>query len=229
MYGSWVLVIIILLSSIPVIIVYTWFRLAKYQYKPVHFLLTLLAGATAFFPALILQDLLNFSFSARGKMELFYHVFVRIAFTEELSRLLMLLIFFWLGGIIAKNDSDQPLSWTVVKKGAAVGLVAGLGFALVENTVYAASNTAVLLLRAITATLLHAACGSRVGTAAVMLRSNPFQAVVRLLIAAVIHGIYNFMIILPGFPSIIAILIALSALVTSILLIQNTPGKPLTQ
>jgi hypothetical protein len=41
----------------------------------------------------------------------------------------------------------------------------------------------------------------------------------RLLTAAAIHGIYNFMIILPGFPSLMAVLVAISALASSILTI----------
>jgi RsiW-degrading membrane proteinase PrsW (M82 family) len=225
MNGPWVLIVIILISSIPVIIAYIWFRVAKYRFTLIQFLFVLLAGAAAFFPALILQDILNFSFSARGRMELFYHVFFRIAFTEELSRMLMLFVLFLISGIL-KNDPKDSLSWTSVKKGTAAGFVAGLGFALLENAVYAASDTSVLLLRAVTAAPLHAACGSRVGAASVMIRSNPIQAIFRILAATAIHGIYNFMVIKPGFPSIMAILIALTALGSSILTIRGGWEKP---
>jgi len=225
MNGLLVLIVIILISSIPVIIAYIWFRLAKYKFTFTQFLFVLLAGAAAFFPALVLQDILNFSFSARGRMELFYHVFFRIAFTEELSRMLMLFTLFLISGIY-KNSPKESISWTDVKRGTAAGLVAGLGFALLENAVYAASDTSVLLLRAVTAAPLHAACGSRVGTAAVMLRSNPIQAVFRILAATAIHGIYNFMAAIPGFPSIMAILIALTALGSSILTIRGGWEKP---
>ena len=222
MSGSWVMLILIILSSIPVAAVYIWFRLARYQFSVVWFLLVLLAGAAAFFPALILQNLLNFSISAGGRAELFYQVFVRIAFTEELSRLFMLLIFFWISGRINPDeDSAQSLSYNAVKKGAAAGLVAGLGFAILESAVYAASNTGVLFLRAVTAAPLHAACGSRVGSAAKMFRSNPVQALSRLFAATAIHGIYNFMAAIPGFPSIAAVAIALTALGSSILTIRG--------
>ena len=216
MFGTWVLLIIILISSIPVIAVYLWFRLAKYPIKLINFLFALLAGAAALFPAFILQDLLNLSFSESGRAELFYHVFFRIAFTEELSRLLMLLIFFWFSGILVKNISNQPVSPGAVKKGAAIGLVAGLGFALLENAIYAASNTTVLLLRTVTAAPLHAACSSRIGIASVLLRSNPLQAFFKVLTATAIHGIFNLMVTRPGLPLIMALLIALTALATSI-------------
>ena len=238
MSGSWVLFLLILISSIPIIAVYIWFRLAKHQISIVRFLFALLAGAAAFFPALILQNLLSFSFPAQGRLAMFFEVFVRIAFTEELSRLLMLFVFFKISSRIASGRTpfrgtaadlhsegpdtpNQPLSFNVIKMGTAIGLVAGLGFAIIESAVYGASNTNVLLLRAVTAAPLHAACGSRIGAAAVMFRTSPFQALFRLFAAAAIHGIYNFMAAMPGFPSILAILITLSALMTSILIIRG--------
>jgi hypothetical protein len=69
---------------------------------------------------------------------------------------------------------------------------------------------------------LHGACGFRVGSSAVMFREKPVQAVFRFLSAVIIHGIYNFMLIIPSiFPTIAAILIVLFALATSILAIRN--------
>jgi RsiW-degrading membrane proteinase PrsW (M82 family) len=221
MIGSLVLLVIILISAIPVIAVYIWYRLAKYQFSLVWFLFALLAGAAAFFPALLLQNLLNIPISAGGRLGLFYQFFVRIASTEEVSRLLMLFIFFFISGRITKEGADQFPSWNTIRKGAAGGLVAGLGFALFETAAYGASNADVLLLRAFTSAPLHAACGSRVGAAAVMFRTNPFQAFMRLLIAIAIHGIYDFMAALPGFPSLMAVLIALSAVASSILTIRS--------
>ena len=221
-YGRWLVLIMLLLSSLPVIVVYIWYRFAKYQISLIQFLFILLAGASAFFPALVLQYLLSFSFPTSGRLALFYNFFVRVAFTEELSRLLALIIFFWISGRIKPDErSGADISWSVVKKGTAAGLVAGLGFAILENAVYASSNPHILLLRAVTAAPLHAACGSRVGAAAVMLRSNPVQAVLRLFTATAIHGIYNLMVTRPGFPAIMAILIALSALFTAISTIHN--------
>jgi RsiW-degrading membrane proteinase PrsW (M82 family) len=221
MYGSLALLVLIFISSVPVIAVYIWFRLAKYQFSLVRFLFVLLAGAAAVFPALILQALLNISLPA-GRAEMFYHFFVRIAFTEELSRLLMLFIFFLISSRIKPDEnSGQPLSYNKMKMGTAIGLVAGLGFAFLESAVYGASNTGVPLLRTVTAAPLHGACGSRIGAAAVMFRTNPMQALFRVFAATVIHGVYNFMIVLPGFPSIAALLIAISALVTSILTIRG--------
>jgi len=226
MSGSLVLLVLILVSAIPVIAVYIWYRLAKYQFSLIWFLFALLAGAAAFFPALFLQNLLNFSISSGGRLNLFYQFFIRIASTEEVSRLLMLFIFFFFSGRIEKEKTrtfgtEQFPSWEKIRRGAAGGLVAGLGFALLETAAYGASNAGVLLLRAFTAAPLHAACGSRVGAAAIMFRSNPFQSFMRLLTAIAIHGIYNFMAVLSGFPSFMAVLIALSAVASSILTIRS--------
>jgi len=222
MPGSLVLLVLIFFSSIPVILVYIWFRVAKYQFPLVRFLFTLLAGAAAFFPALLLQNLLTFSAFESGRLALFFQVFVRVAFTEELSRLLVLFIFFRISARISPNEnSGRPLTLNKVKMGTAVGLVAGLGFALLESAVYGASDTRVLLLRAVTTAPLHAACGSRIGAAAVMFRTNPILALFRVITATAIHGVYNLMVSMPGFPSIAAVIIALSAFFTSVLAIRG--------
>jgi len=229
MPGSLVLLALIFISAVPVIAVYIWYRLAKYQFSLIWFLFALFAGATAFFPALFLQNLLPFAISAGGRLSLFYRYFIRIASTEEISRLLMLFIFFFISGRITKENArtegtrmEQFPSWDKVRKGAAGGLVAGLGFTILESASYALNDMSVnlLLLRLFTAAL-HAACGSRVGAASVLFRSNPLQAFMRLITAIAIHGIYNYMAALPGFPSLMAILIAVSAVASSILTIRS--------
>ncbi|MCL2444293.1 MAG: PrsW family glutamic-type intramembrane protease [Treponema sp.] len=224
MSGLWVLIILILVSSLPVVIVYIWFRIIKYQLSLDLFLFALLAGAAAIFPALLLQNLFELSVIGGGRRFLFYEVFVRIAFTEELSRLLMLFIFFFITGIFKPEERlNQPVTLNTVRRGTAIGLVAGLGFAILESARIAAStmDTSLLLLRFVTAVPLHGACGSRIGSAAVLFRSNPIQALLRVITAIAIHGVYNLMIPNPGLPLIAAVLIAFSALVTTILTISS--------
>jgi RsiW-degrading membrane proteinase PrsW (M82 family) len=221
MSGS--LILLVLIITIPVIAVYIWFRAAKYQLSLILFLFALLAGAAAFFPALVLQDILRFSFIYQGRVALFYNFFIRIAFTEEFSRLILLFIFFFIGCRINTDyNLNQPLTVNIIKKGTAIGLIAGFGFAILESARYAASNmnVSVTLLRIFTAAL-HGACSSRTGGAVVMFRRSPIQAILRFLTAVVIHCVYNLMVAIPGLPSVIAILIALSALTTSILSIRG--------
>ena len=210
---------LILASSIPAIAVYFWFRIARYPFSTVRFLLILLAGATAFFPALILQNISLMNFTISGRWGLIVQIFVRIALTEELSRLLVLLCYFKIS-----RRLNSGLTYGDVILGSATGLVAGLGLAILESAAYGAVNTGIILLRLFTAAPLHAACGARAGAAAILFRSNPVQAFFRFLTAVAIHGIYNYMIILSGLPSLAAVLIALSALASSILTIHS--GMP---
>jgi len=235
MSAALVLAVIIFVAAFPLIAVYFWFRFAKYIYPLIRYLITVLVGLAAFFPALLLQNLLAFPIYS-GRIALFYQYFVRIALTEELSRLLMLLIFFWFYNLFKSRSNanfsqngKQPPSLEVIKMGTAAGLVSGLGFAMLENAVYAASDINILLFRLITAAL-HGACGSRVGTAAVMLRSSPVRAVTHILIAVAIHGIYNLMVTLPGISSVTAVLIALSAFTMAMISITNrSPPSEISQ
>jgi RsiW-degrading membrane proteinase PrsW (M82 family) len=228
MSGLWVLLVILSISSVPIIAVYLWYRFAEYPVSGISFLFALLAGAAAFLPALLLQNLRWLSFPASGRLGLFYDVFIRIALVEEASRLLMLFVFFAISARITRgkpgklqDETAENFSYNLVKKGTAVGLVAGLGFAILENAAYGASDARILLLRAVTAAPLHGACGARVGAAAVMFRSKPFPALFRILAATAIHGIYNFMAGMPGFPSLLAVLIAFLTLLSSIMTIRG--------
>ena len=224
MQGSWVLIILILISSLPVGAVYVWFRLTKYSLSSIKFLLALLTGAAAFIPALFLQNILTFSIHNQGRWTVLYEFFIRIAFTEELSRLFMLVIFFLISGLFSKEDGFlQPPTFRTVSKGTAIGLIAGLGFAILENARYAADGMeiGIVLLRLFT-TAMHGACGSRIGAASVILRTNPIQAFLKILTATAIHGVYNLMT-MPGFSLLAAIFIAVSALITAILTIRKTP------
>jgi len=210
---------LILVSSLPIIAVFIWFRSAKYQLSLVQFLFALLAGAAAFFPALVMQSILSIVPITHGRLALFYEYFVRIAFTEELSRLILLSIFFWINSRIIPNESlSKPLTFNMIKKGTAIGLIAGLGFSILESARYAASDMSlsIVLLRFFTAAL-HGACGARIGSAAALFHKSPTQALLKIVTATAIHGIYNFMVTIPGIPSIAAILIAVSALVTAIM------------
>jgi len=228
MSGVGVLIILLFISSIPAIAVFIWFRFARYPFSLPRFSFSLLAGAISFFPALLLQNVFSAAseiFYAAGKWGFIAEIFVRIAFTEETSRLIVLIILFFAirrFNAARPHDSDLSANIPADTMASASGLIAGLGFAILESAVYGASNPGNALLRTFTAAPLHGACGFRVGSSVAMFPERPVQAVFRFLSAVVIHGIYNFMLIIPGFfPSIAAILIAISALATSIMAIRN--------
>jgi RsiW-degrading membrane proteinase PrsW (M82 family) len=243
MPGLQILILLIFASSVPAIAVYLWFRIARYSFSTAWFLLSVLIGAAAFFPALVLQHLIPQNFAGADRWGLAGQIFIRVALSEELARLIMLFIFFYItqkidaqkqmnGQIpagekvvaappIAALPPAPDLSFTELVRYSAAGLVAGLGFSLLENAVYGASDTSLVLLRIFTAAPLHAACGARVGSAAALFRTRPVQGLVRFITAVAIHGFYNFMIIIPGIPSIAAILIALSAAASSVISIHG--------
>jgi len=236
MYSAWVLLVLIFVSSLPVLAVYIWFRAVKYKFSVIWFFSALLTGAAAFLPALIFQDLLSGVIIHNSRAALLFEFFIRIALAEEISRLLVLLVFFWVSGkILRKNISgtsdvlNRLPDFNSVKIGTAAGFIAGLGFSILENARYAASgmDIGIILLRVFTAAI-HSACGSRIGAAAVLLRANPFQALLRIITATAIHGVYNFMVTLPGFPFIAAFIIAVSALVTAVITIKGVKFNSLT-
>jgi RsiW-degrading membrane proteinase PrsW (M82 family) len=229
MSGAGVLALLILISSIPALAAFLWLRLARYPFSPARFSVSLLAGAASFFPALFFQSALasgNGIFHAAGKWGLFAEIFVRIAFTEELSRFLVLSVLFFavrrLFHAAPDGQDSGGKNISPVTMACAAGLVAGLGFAILESAVYGASNPGNALLRVFTAAPLHGACGARIGASVAMLWENPLRAVFRFLIAVVIHGVYNFMLLIPGIlPPVAATLIALSALASSVATIRN--------
>jgi RsiW-degrading membrane proteinase PrsW (M82 family) len=238
MPGIEVLLLLLLISSIPAVITFLWFRRSRYPFTFLRFTVSLLAGAASFFPALFFQSLLagKSLLPVTGKWGLFGEIFIRTAFTEEFSRLLLLLVLFLLfrrfgsggSGETAPPDAGTPVPADASALGGAsalwgaVGLVVGFGFAILENAVYGASNFGTILPRVFTAALLHGACGSRVGFALVMFPQSPIRAVSRFLIAVIIHGVYNFMLIIPGrLSTAAAVLIAVSALASSVLDILN--------
>ena len=218
--GSGVFLLLILISSIPAIAVLVWFRLARYPFSPLRYSVSLLAGAASFFIALFLQDLfLKYGlFRGTGKWGLFSEIFFRIAFTEELSRLILLALLF----LAVRRLFSAPDISPVTIAGAA-GLIAGLGFAILESSVYGASNPGNALLRAFTAAPLHGACGFRVGCSSIMLfRERPAAAITRFLTAVIIHGTYNFLLLIPGtLPTAAAVLISLLSLASSAVTIRN--------
>jgi len=212
------LFILILISSILSIATFLWFRLARYPFSKSLFSVALLAGATSVFPALLLQNILAAGsgiFMLSGKWSLFAEIFIRIAFTEEFSRFLILLILFAIIRRIAGSMSVDSMS-------NAAGFIAGLGFAILESAVYGASNPDSALLRVFTAAPLHAVCGSRVGCSVALLRERPVHAIFRFLSAVVIHGAYDFMLNIPRrFAHIASVLIVITSLVSAVQAIRS--------
>ncbi|MDR0622860.1 MAG: PrsW family intramembrane metalloprotease [Treponema sp.] len=233
MSGIGVLLLLIFISALPVIPAILWFRLSRFPLSLWRCLCALLAGAAALFPALFLQRLLLVLMSGSpghgGRWEPLFYMFGGIALTEEVSRLLVLLVFFLMAGDFKKSYPLQveggrdagsggmgAAAW-----GSAAGLLAGLGFSIVENAAYGAADFRIALPRLFTAAPLHGACGARIGSALLTGRERPRFALFRFFSAVLIHGIYNAMIAKSGASVLLGVLIALSALASSALEIRS--------
>jgi RsiW-degrading membrane proteinase PrsW (M82 family) len=204
--------LLVVITALPVLAAFLWFRMSKFPMRLPWFLISLLTGALALMAAVLIQSLFprNSGISAGG---FFFKLFIQIAFTEELGRVMVLLLILRLRALFkgaAPGDAGAfPL-------GTATGLLAGLGFAVVETASYGAENLGTALFRSFTAAPLHGACGARDGAAAVLLRRTPLRALARFLSAVVIHGMYNFMMIRTGLYSVFAVLAAVTALASAI-------------
>jgi RsiW-degrading membrane proteinase PrsW (M82 family) len=170
---------------------------------------SLAAGIVSFIVAAMIQTF----FSPYKKEEFWpvlFDIFIRIALVEEASRIVAMILFM----ILFKKAAENRRSDTGF--GAAIGLIAGLGFAAIESAYYGIAGIDIALLRIFTAAPLHAACGIRAGTAVFIAPQHPPKAFFLFITSVLIHGAYNLMIVSPAIPSFLAIPTALIAFFTSI-------------
>ena len=205
MSGIWILLLLIIAATIPAIVVFFWLRSGKPRITLPWFLLSLSAGIISFIVAAMIQTLFP-SNRREGVWSLLFSIFIRIALIEEASRIIAL---FFLNKA-AKNRRNS------IAFGAAIGLIAGLGFAMIESAYYGIANLNIALLRIFTAAPLHAACGIRAGTAVFVSPQHPAKAFFLFISSVFIHGAYNLMIVIPAIPSFLAIPTALIAFFASI-------------
>ncbi|MDR2535940.1 MAG: PrsW family intramembrane metalloprotease [Treponema sp.] len=235
MTGLWVLLLLILIAALPVVPAYLWVKHQVASMSFLWFLLSLLTGVISLLLAGILQTIFFslFPFFLNYHQVLgepnngiqFFTTFIQIALTEEAGRLGSLGLFFRLGAYFKKIPlPDQETSCIPVSFGAATGLIAGLGFGIIETASYGAANINIAVLRAFTATPLHGACGARVGMGIVMFRETPVRGLGRFLSAVAIHGMYNVMVVSPGIPQVFPILIVAVTLIASIQSIRPAQG-----
>ena len=205
MNGIWILLLIILSSALPAILVFFWLKSKKPAVTLPWFLGASAAGIVSFLLAALIHDI----FIPGKKAALWpvlFTIFVRIALVEEVSRIAAILPFL-------KTNSPQHRESSF---GAALGLAAGLGFAVIESAYHGITNLNITILRLFTAAPLHAACGIRAGTAVFTLRQYPLKALRLFASTVLIHGTYNLIIVSPAYPSALAAVIAYVALFSSL-------------
>jgi RsiW-degrading membrane proteinase PrsW (M82 family) len=220
MQGLWVLTLLILISALPVLLAFIWFRLSGFPLSLPWFLLSLLGGAAALLVAALMQNLVPGSDKTSLRVVL-YTLFVRIALLEEAGRFVVLLLIFSLGRRAGKDSARFTPAYC-----AATGLLTGLGFAVIETASYGAANVGIALLRAFTAAPIHGACGSRVGLAALRCTRTPVRCAAWFFSSVIVHGAYNLLLVSPRTPRILPVLIAFAMLVSSVRIIRNGHSEP---
>jgi RsiW-degrading membrane proteinase PrsW (M82 family) len=214
MNGLWILLLLIVISALPVLAVLLWIRLRRLPVRLPWFLASLLGGALSLGLAAVLQSLFPKTDEASIGV-LLVKIFIQIALTEELGRLVVFSLLLSLRRRFSKEAEPHQLAFAAI-----TGLIAGLGFAVIETAMYGAGNFSIALVRAVTTAPLHGACGVRIGLAVSQARDAPVGSLVRFLYAVGLHGIYNFMILNRDIPLVFPVLIAFTALFSAIQLIR---------
>ena len=214
MNGIWILLLLILIAALPAIAVFFWFRAKKFRVTLRWYLAALAAGIISLSAAALAQNLFPVPGGEilAGLGQILFGVFVRVALVEELCRLVFLAALFRAGS--RRAEMEKPFC-------AALGLAAGLGFAVMENAFYGTADINIALLRAFTAAPLHGACGIRAGAAAFLFAKDPARAVFLFISAVLIHAAYNLMIVIPFLPSALAVPVALAAFFASLSFIKD--------
>lgn len=213
MTGTSLLLFSILGSALPVIIAFFWLKFYKSAVTLPWFLASLISGLVSFVIAALIQEFF-IPFKFAYSRNLFSGIFIRIALVEEASRLITLAPF-----LKAEKKQGDVASYAAFY--ATLGLVAGLGFAMLESAFHGISDLGNTALRAISAAPLHGACGIRVGAALAHASIKPVKSIRLFFSAVLIHGAYNLIIVSPVIPSPFAILVALSALFSAFFYIKN--------
>ena len=208
-----ILLILLFSSAFPAILVFIWFRVKKSAVTLPWFLISLATGIVSFIVAALIQSFFHLT-SQSGFGSVFFDIFIRIALLEEASRIITLIPLLLIVRMFRDSDVDF---------GAALGLAAGLGFALIENAYHGITNINIVLLRLLTAAPIHGACGIRAAVAAFSFSKNKLKAIFCFISAVFIHGAYNLTIVIPNLPSFLAVLIALTAFFASLGYIQTKP------
>lgn len=214
MSGIRIFLLLTVIAVLPLVIVFFWFKARKFHITLPWFLAAIVTGIISLFAAALIQNFFPEPENA-GLGTLLFGVFIRIAVIEEASRFLTFIPLLKTGNrLCGRNTAFGP----------ALGLVAGLGFAALENASYGMADINITMLRVFTAAPLHGACGIRIGEAVSKMSRSTAKAIFLFISAVIIHGTYNLIIVSPAIPSILAVAAAFIAFFASIHLLN--PSSP---
>ena len=146
-----------------------------------------------------------------GAWRVAYRAYFVAGFLEEAAKLAVVLFF-----VARHKEFDE------VADGMVYTMAASLGFAVVENAMYLAEPSTVLLIRGITAVPLHATAGGVMGFFVGMSRiEGRGSSLTGLLAAVILHGSYDFFLFTGGLVSFATIPLLVVALVVVSLLFRH--------
>jgi len=179
----------IAVAPIVIILFYIYLR-DKYEKEPFRsLLLALAAGCIITLPVIFVERLLSVPTGAiHGMAAAAYEAVVVAGLTEELFKFLAFILIFW-------NNKQFNETFDGIVYAAYISL----GFALVENILYVASQgIEVGFVRAFTAVPAHALFGVIMGYQFGLARFYPSERSLRIILALllpiILHGIYDFIL-----------------------------------
>lgn len=203
-------ILILVLAVIPgLLISYFIIRQDKYEKEPrLPMLLSFFGGMLLTFPVLKVEEM-----AASAGWDQPHHVgatiafaFIAVALAEEGAKLLLLLAYPY-----SLRKFNEPMD------GIVYSVVIGMGFATLENVLYASSfGLQTVLVRALTAVPAHGAfsiiLGYFVGLAKFRKEDRKRLILKGFLIAVVVHGAYDFFIIQSLFQWLILLAVVVLAI-----------------
>lgn len=179
------------LSIAPALaILMTIYFIDKYDREPIRLLLSsVMLGIVALIPAIIFELIFGFMDQRENIFLIFIYAVWVVGFAEEGCK------FFFLRMVpFNRPDFNEPLD------GIVYGVAISMGFAAVENIFYVLNGGfGTGLLRMFTAVPMHAVCGIVMGyyVGLAKFSSNSARKLLStgLLLAIVIHGLYDFFLI----------------------------------
>lgn len=184
---------LVILAVVPgLVICFLIYKIDKFEKEPVlHLSVCFLLGILSCYPAIKLEELgdsLGYD-ETQGLGNLLIFSYIIIALSEELVKYLALVFYAY-----PKKSFNEPLD------GILYSVMIGMGFATLENVLYADRfGLQTIVLRAFTAVPIHAVfaimMGYFVGLAKFNSKNRIIYLVLGLIVPVLIHGTYDFFIL----------------------------------
>jgi RsiW-degrading membrane proteinase PrsW (M82 family) len=182
-------ILIASLAPVFIILFYIYFR-DKYEKEPLELLVkAVVLGMLTVIPIMGVERFILMIMPGLGHVgEAVYHAFLVAGFTEELFKFLALILLVW-----------RSPSFNEQFDGIVYAVFVSLGFAAVENVMYVTgSGYQTALVRALTAVPAHALFGVTMGYYLGIARRykeiRGIHLVYALLVPLILHGIYDFIL-----------------------------------